>query len=179
MHHGGHSTALFGTHALHVFGALHPAREAQHQRVPTIHRHAHQPTACMHCSMHACNLAPQNQQRLTGPPAPFAPSFPPPPASARRQQVVLQPTAILPKIVVGVARSAAFLTSFIALAFGGACVGFNLTGTCTGPVIAASTWPGGLATLLEKKSRRMELALYCASRAAESFSRCGGRILIR
>lgn len=31
---------------------------------------------------------------------------------------------------------------------------------------------GGLATLVEKKSRRMELAIYCASRALESFALC-------
>jgi hypothetical protein len=31
-------------------------------------------------------------------------------------------------------------------------------------VVAGSTWIGGLATLLEKKSRRMELALYVLSR---------------
>ena len=31
---------------------------------------------------------------------------------------------------------------------------------------------GGLATLIEKKSRRMELAMYCLSRALESFGRC-------
>ena len=53
----------------------------------------------------------------------------------------------------------------------GACVGFGLTGTSTGPIIAASVAAGGLATLLEKKSRRMELALYCTSRALESFAR--------
>lgn len=32
--------------------------------------------------------------------------------------------------------------------------------------------PGGLATLVEKKSRRMELAIYCLSRALESFALC-------
>ena len=31
---------------------------------------------------------------------------------------------------------------------------------------------GGLATLLEKKSRRMELALYCSSHAIMSFALC-------
>ena len=31
---------------------------------------------------------------------------------------------------------------------------------------------GGLATLLEKKSRRMELALYCTSHAIMSFALC-------
>lgn len=40
-----------------------------------------------------------------------------------------------------------------------------------GAVIAASAWAGGLAVLLEKKSRRMELALYCASRAVEAHGR--------
>lgn len=53
------------------------------------------------------------------------------------------------------------------MAFGGACLGHNLTGRSTGLVVAGSTWIGGLATLLEKKSRRMELALYV-------LSRCGG-----
>lgn len=33
-------------------------------------------------------------------------------------------------------------------------------------------FPGGLATLVEKKSRRMELALYVMSRALESFALC-------
>ncbi len=54
----------------------------------------------------------------------------------------------------------------------GACAGFNLTGTNTGAVIAGSVWAGGLATLVEKKSRRMELAQYCAARALEAFIRC-------
>ena len=34
---------------------------------------------------------------------------------------------------------------------------------------------GGLATLVEKKSRRMELALYVSSRAVESFALCALR----
>jgi hypothetical protein len=47
-----------------------------------------------------------------------------------------------------------FLASFVCLAFGGACAGHHVTGRSTGLIIAASTWVGGLATLLEKKSRR-------------------------
>jgi hypothetical protein len=50
------------------------------------------------------------------------------------------------------------------MAFGGACLGHNMTGRSTGLVVAFSTWLGGLATLLEKKSRRLELALYVLSR---------------
>jgi putative copper export protein len=41
-----------------------------------------------------------------------------------------------------------------------------VAGRSTGAIIAASVWVGGLATLLEKKSRRMELALYVLSRCA-------------
>ena len=45
-------------------------------------------------------------------------------------------------------------------------------GRATGAIIAGSCWTGGLATLVEKKSRRMELAIYCLSRAIESFALC-------
>ena len=47
------------------------------------------------------------------------------------------------------------------------CLGFNATGTSSGAILAASVWVGGLATLVENKSRRMELALYCASRGED------------
>lgn len=60
------------------------------------------------------------------------------------------------------------------LAQAGVCIGFNTAGTSTGMLIASSVWIGGLATLVEKKSRRMELALYCLSRALESGARCEG-----
>ena len=38
--------------------------------------------------------------------------------------------------------------------------------------MALTSWTGGLATLAEKKSRRMELAHYCLARAIESFALC-------
>mgnify|MGYP001807467487 CR=1 FL=1 len=53
----------------------------------------------------------------------------------------------------------------------GACCGFHTAGVNTGAVIAGSVWAGGLAVLAEKKSRRMELAMYCAARALEAFIR--------
>ena len=46
----------------------------------------------------------------------------------------------------------------------GACIGFQMTGSVTGAILAGSCWTAGLATLVEKKSRRMELAFYCLSR---------------
>eukprot|EP00775_Hariotina_reticulata_P010487 gene10487-10646_t len=81
-----------------------------------------------------------------------------------RQQVLKQPLPIIQKVLLGIARSSLFLSSFICLAFGGACLGHYLMGRSTGLIIAGSTWVGGLATLVEKKSRRMELALYVLSR---------------
>ena len=56
------------------------------------------------------------------------------------------------------------LSLYCTLAWRGVCTGFNVSGRATGDVIAASCWTGGLAVLVEKKSRRMELALYCVSR---------------
>ncbi|CAN6466775.1 unnamed protein product [Victoria cruziana] len=36
-------------------------------------------------------------------------------------------------------------------------------------MVAIGTFPPGLALLIEKKSRRMEISLYCFARAIESF----------
>ena len=73
------------------------------------------------------------------------------------------------KVAFGTARSSLFLALYCTLAWAGVCTGWQLSGRATGALIAASCWISGLATLVEKKSRRMELALYCLSRAIESF----------
>lgn len=80
--------------------------------------------------------------------------------------------ALWAKVLKGAARSSAFLALYCTLAWRGACAGFTVTGRITPAGIAASAWTGGLATLVEKKSRRMELALYCVSRALESAALC-------
>jgi hypothetical protein len=61
-------------------------------------------------------------------------------------------------------RSSLFLSLLISTAFAGACAGHRLAQRSTGSIIALGVSVGGLATLLEKKSRRMELALYVLSR---------------
>lgn len=53
----------------------------------------------------------------------------------------------------------------------GACGGFNLAGRTTGAVLGASCWVAGLAVLVEKRSRRMELALYLLARVG-GWDRC-------
>mmetsp|Transcript_5717 Transcript_5717/g.16345 ORF Transcript_5717/g.16345 Transcript_5717/m.16345 type:complete len:591 (+) Transcript_5717:231-2003(+) len=91
-----------------------------------------------------------------------------------RQKLVVGPQApqIWAKAAAAAARSSLFLSLYCTLAWRGACVGHQVTGNSTGFILAASCWTGGLATLVEKKSRRMELAFYCLSRAAESFALC-------
>ena len=54
----------------------------------------------------------------------------------------------------------------------GACGGFNLAGRTTGAVLGASCWIAGLAVLVEKRSRRMELALYLLARVGGRMHGC-------
>jgi hypothetical protein len=67
-------------------------------------------------------------------------------------------------VLAAAARSSLFLSLLISAAFAGACGGHRLAQRSTGSIIALGVSVGGLATLLEKKSRRMELALYVLSR---------------
>lgn len=83
------------------------------------------------------------------------------------------------KVALGVLRSSLFLSLYCTLAWRGACAGFNLTGRTTGAVIAGSCWVAGFAALVEKRSRRMELALYCLSRVGDSPCTCAGSAAAR
>lgn len=76
------------------------------------------------------------------------------------------------KLLKGVARSSLFLAGYCTFAWRGACTGFQLTQNFTPFTLSAFAWTGGLATLFEKKSRRMELATYCLARCIESFGLC-------
>jgi hypothetical protein len=75
------------------------------------------------------------------------------------------------KVFFGAFRSSAFLALYVDLAWRGACFGWkNLAGWTSPTALIATCWIAGLATFVEKKSRRMELALYCLSRSVEAFS---------
>ena len=82
------------------------------------------------------------------------------------------PSCPCSKVGVGLLRSSLFLSLYCTLAWRGACTGFTASGRTTGGVIAASCWVAGLAVLVEKRSRRMELALYCLSRVRVMWLRC-------
>ncbi|CAL5386006.1 unnamed protein product [Camellia sinensis] len=52
------------------------------------------------------------------------------------------------------------------------CFLFRLLKRCNVPMVAIGTFPTGLALAIEKKSRRIEISLYCLARAIESFVTC-------
>ncbi|KAA3453871.1 Transmembrane protein [Gossypium australe] len=49
------------------------------------------------------------------------------------------------------------------------CMLFGFLRRCSIPLIAIGSFPAGLSVAIEKKSRRMEISLYCLARAIESF----------
>eukprot|EP00798_Chlamydomonas_sp_ICE-L_P004119 gene4119-14223_t len=121
------------------------------------------------CSSHTISYLPTTYARAIGV---YVPVYLIPALLVHREKLIKKPMEIWPKVVAGIGRSSLFLTLYIAAAFGSVCGGINASGSVSGHGIASSVWLSGLATLVEKKSRRMELALYCASRAVEALSRC-------
>ena len=121
------------------------------------------------CAGHALSLLPPNYMRAL---RVYLPVYLLPALLVHRKALLRDPLPILRKAAAGVARSALFLSLLICGVFGGACAGHRVLGR-TGPaVLALSTWVGGLALLVEKKSRRMELSTYVLSRSLESAARC-------
>ncbi|KAK9806740.1 hypothetical protein WJX72_001016 [[Myrmecia] bisecta] len=137
--------------------------------------HARIPCGILHpgqtCNQHFASFLPEAYLRAL---PVYLPVYFLPAILVHRKHLIQKETAakIWRRVGLGVLRSSLFLALYCTLAWRGACAAHNLTGRTTGFIIAASCWAGGLATLAEKKSRRMELALYCLSRAAESFALC-------
>ncbi|KAI4307390.1 hypothetical protein L6164_030588 [Bauhinia variegata] len=89
-----------------------------------------------------------------------------------RQGLLKRPYTILAKGAVGTARSSLFLSMYCTSAWMWTCFLFWIFKRCNVPLLAMGTFPAGLALVIEKKSRRMELSLYCLARAIESFFTC-------
>lgn len=89
-----------------------------------------------------------------------------------RQDLLKRPYTIVGKSVFGIARSSLFLSSYCASAWMWTCILFRIFKTCNIPMVAMGTFPTGFALAIEKKSRRMEISLYCLARAIESFFTC-------
>ncbi|XP_078164409.1 uncharacterized protein LOC144559268 isoform X2 [Carex rostrata] len=89
-----------------------------------------------------------------------------------RQGLLKRPYTILGKTIKGIARSSLFLSIYCSSAWVWTCFLFRIFQRCNIPMVAMATFPTGLALLIEKKSRRIEISLYCLSRAIESFFTC-------
>jgi acyl-CoA-binding protein len=75
---------------------------------------------------------------------------------------------VLSRIITGSGRSALFLSSYVACGWSGIDIANRALGTADWRSIPLGVASAGLATFIEKKSRRMELAMYCLSRAFET-----------
>jgi acyl-CoA-binding protein len=75
---------------------------------------------------------------------------------------------VLSRIVTGAGRSALFLSTYVAFGWSGIDVTSRTFGTVDWSSVPLGVASAGLATFIEKKSRRMELAMYCLSRAFET-----------
>ena len=115
------------------------------------------------CTGHAASFLPLAYLRAL---PVYVPVYVIPALLVHRQRLLLGPAvpALWRKVGAGILRSSLFLSLFCTLAWRGACAGFQAAGGVRGDVLALSCWTGGLAGLAEKKSRRMELAIYCVSR---------------
>ena len=78
--------------------------------------------------------------------------------------------AILKRALIGTARSSAFLSAYCALAWAGPDAVQTLTGRVRWWTVSLGVPLAGLATFLEKPSRRQELGVYCGSRALEAIA---------
>ncbi|KAG8660379.1 hypothetical protein MANES_02G152700v8 [Manihot esculenta] len=89
-----------------------------------------------------------------------------------REGLWKSPCSILAKGLVGIARSSLFLSTYCSSAWMWTCVLFRIFRRCNIPMVAMGTFPTGLALAIEKKSRRIEISLYCLARAIDSFFTC-------
>ncbi|XP_058751146.1 uncharacterized protein LOC131624204 isoform X2 [Vicia villosa] len=89
-----------------------------------------------------------------------------------RKGLLQRPFTILTKVLIGTARSSLFLSVYCTSAWMWTCFLFRIFKRCNIPMVAMGTFPPGLGLAIEKKSRRMEISLYCLARAIESFFTC-------
>ncbi|XP_010269273.1 PREDICTED: uncharacterized protein LOC104605990 [Nelumbo nucifera] len=89
-----------------------------------------------------------------------------------RQGLLKSPYTILGKGLLGTARSSLFLSVYCTSAWMWTCLLFRIFKRCNIPMVVMGTFPPGLALRIEKKSRRIEISLYCFARAIESFFTC-------
>jgi hypothetical protein len=90
----------------------------------------------------------------------------------QRQKLIFQPTNSLKKLIISCLRSAAFLSFYVGNGWLVGCIlrSMNIFTPKTNWLFCGLA--AGPAVLIEQKSRRMELALYCLSPALQSMHQC-------
>ncbi|XP_023545568.1 uncharacterized protein LOC111804956 isoform X3 [Cucurbita pepo subsp. pepo] len=89
-----------------------------------------------------------------------------------RQGLMNRPYEILARGLLGTARSSLFLSVYCASAWIWTCLTARTFQKINVPLVAVATFLTGLALAIEKKSRRIEISLYCLARGIESFFSC-------
>lgn len=121
------------------------------------------------CSAHVLSFLNQAYKRAL---PVYLPVYLIPALIVHRQDLLKRPFTILGKGLFGTARSSLFLSVYCASAWMWTCLFFRIFKRCNVPMVAMGTFPAGLALSIEKKSRRIEISLYCLARAIESFFTC-------
>ncbi|XP_048131094.1 transmembrane protein 135 homolog isoform X1 [Rhodamnia argentea] len=121
------------------------------------------------CSAHAISFLIEAYKRAL---PVYLPVYLVPALIVHRKGLLKRPYTILGKGLFGTARSSLFLSVYCASAWMWTCILFRIFKRCNVPMVAMGTFPTGLALAIEKKSRRIEISLYCLARAIESFFTC-------
>lgn len=98
-------------------------------------------------------------------------------ALVQRSQIFRDPQRVIWRAALGVARSSLFLSAYCSSAWLSTCLLHHIAGKrpITRTTITACTLLPGLASLIEKPSRRTELAIYCLGLALQSAGRRASR----
>lgn len=118
------------------------------------------------CSWHAFSFFLQAYKRAV---PVYLPVYLIPALIVHRQGLAKRPFTILAKGLLGTARSSLFLSTYCTSAWVWTCFLFRLFKRCNVAMLALGTFPTGVGLAIEKKSRRIEISLYCLARAIESF----------
>ncbi|KAK3151744.1 hypothetical protein QOZ80_3AG0249930 [Eleusine coracana subsp. coracana] len=102
----------------------------------------------------------------------YVPVYLLPALAIHRTNLVRRPYSAVGKNLLGIVRSSLFLSVYCASEWGWTCLLFRTFKQCNIPLLVLGTFPTGLALLIEKKSRRIEISLYCVARAIESLFTC-------
>ena len=94
-------------------------------------------------------------------------------AMVQRANLLRKPKHVIQRAALGVLRSSLFLSAYCSLAWLSCCTVHHLPSKrrVTRRSVLLCTAPAGLAALIEKPSRRTELALFCAGHACHSLAR--------